>query len=126
MYLQTIPRFECLQYRANCVAANPTDAYQQQLCNLTPCGTIDPASILAAASSSAAIASTAKTSTTVAVVAATSGTAVVTTTAGAASTVTSVATSAAAAATSHAAANVLNVGSATFGAGLLALFGMAI
>jgi len=133
MYIQTIPFFECQEWKRNCVASY-TDAYNQQQCNNVACGSIDASKNLASFSSSAAMASTAAAA---AATAASTVTAVVSTTAaagGAAATtatnVVSAATSAAAAAATTAAKaagnKAMELSSLTFGAGLLAFLGLAI
>jgi hypothetical protein len=53
LYQQTLPYFECLQYRTNCVAATD-DAIAQRACINTPCGTLNPVQALANYSSSLA------------------------------------------------------------------------
>jgi len=127
-YIQTIPFFECQEYKKFCVASY-TDAYNQMLCNNIACASADPARAAAAASISAAIASTAvvvvvNTATAAQVVATT--TALVVTGSLAASTTVTVSatvTTRVAATTTAAANKAMEVG---VGAGLLALLGMAI
>lgn len=61
-YEQTLPFFECLQYRAECVAAT-TDAAVQLACNNITCGAKgSPADFAAQISMSAAMASPTSTS----------------------------------------------------------------